>query len=68
MRWWPRLCRKPSAELEHARRERQRAEERLRHDREHVILPLREIREANHIADDIARLVRRRVRREGGEA
>lgn len=63
---WPRLRKKPSAELEHARRERRRAEERLRHDEEHVILPLREIREANHIAEDISRLIRRHVRRERG--
>lgn len=58
---WPRLRRKPSAELEHARRERRRAEERLRHDEEHVIVPLREIRERNHVADDISRLIRRRL-------
>ena len=52
---------KPSPELEHARRERRRAEELLARDMEHVIIPLREIRHANHIQDDISRAIRRRL-------
>lgn len=56
---------KPSPELEHARRERQRAEELLARDLQHVIIPLHEIRRTNHIQDDISRAIRRRVGREG---
>ena len=63
---WPWVPRKPSPDLEHARRERQRAEERLRHDHEHLIIPLREFRRANHIQEDISRLIRQRLGREGG--
>lgn len=64
---WPWMRRKTSPDLEHARRERRRAEELLARDREHVIIPLREMRAVNHIQDDISRLIARRVRREGGD-
>ena len=59
---------KPSPELEHARRARKRAEELLARDMEHVIIPLRQIRAANHIHDDIGRAIRRHVRRQAGGA
>ena len=62
---WPWVPRKPSADLEHARRERQRAEEQLSHAREYLIIPLREIRRANHIQDDISRAIRQRLERGG---
>lgn len=66
MRWtWVR--RKPSPDLEHARSVRRRAEEELRHDEKHTIIPLREIRAVNHIQADISQLIARRVRREKGE-
>lgn len=62
MRWSCRR-RKVSADLEHARRERQRAEENLRHDEEHVSIPLREIRKENHIGPLISALIQRKVER-----
>lgn len=55
--------RKVKADLEHARRERQQAEERLRRDREHVIIPLHEIRETNHIGPLISALIQRKTER-----
>lgn len=61
---WPFRRRQVKADLEHARRERQRAEERLRRDQEHVIIPLREIRETNHIGPLINALIQRKVERE----
>lgn len=63
---WPWVRRKPSAELEHARCQRRKAEENLRRDEEHVIIPLREIRQANHIHEDISRVIRQAAQREGG--
>jgi len=47
-----------------ARAEREAAEQRLEHAREHVILPLREMRARNHIQDDISRLIRQKARKE----
>lgn len=63
MRFPIRRRRKLTRELEHARRERRRAEERLEHEREHVIIPLREIRERNHVGETINELIRRRLER-----
>lgn len=57
---------KTSPELEHARASRQRAEELLARDLEHVILPLHEIRRTNHIQADISRAIRQRIGREEG--
>ena len=54
---------KPSPELEHARQARKRAEEQLARDLEHVIIPLREIRQANHVGPLINALIQRRVER-----
>ena len=56
--------RKESDGLDRARAARRQAEEYLARERDHVIIPLREIRESNHIQEDISRLIRRRVRRE----
>ena len=55
--------RQVKADLEHARRERQRAEERLRHEHEHLTVPLREIRETNHIGPLINALIQRKAER-----
>jgi hypothetical protein len=63
---WPFRRRKVTADLEHARRERRQAEERLRHDQEHTIIPLAEIRKTNHIDPLINALIRRKMEREGG--
>lgn len=56
--------RKVKADLAHARRERQAAEERLQHDQEHTIVPLREIRQENHIGPLINALIQRKADRE----
>lgn len=61
---WPFRRRQVRSDLEHARCERRRAEERLRHDEEHVSIPLREMRARNHIQEDISRLIQKRARRE----
>jgi hypothetical protein len=53
-------------ELERVRSERRQSEEQLRHDEEHVIIPLRRLRERNHIGPLIDELIRRKVEREGG--
>lgn len=50
-----------SASTAHARKEREAAEERLRHAQEHVIIPLRRLREENHVSDIIRELIERRV-------
>lgn len=63
MRWSFGRRRKVKADLQHARCERKRAEERLQHTEEHVIIPLREIRETNHIGPLINALIQRRVER-----
>jgi len=55
--------RKVKPDLEHARSERQQAEERLQHDQEHIIIPLREIRERNHVGETINALIQRRLER-----
>ena len=56
--------RKVKADLQHARSARRQAEERLQYDEEHVILPLHEIREKNHIGPLINALIQRKVDRE----
>lgn len=61
--WQPFRRRRVKPDLEHARRERRQAEERLRSDEEHVIIPLREIRGTNHIGPLIAALIQRKVER-----
>jgi hypothetical protein len=52
--------------LETARREREAAERRLAHDEQHVITPLRELRERNHVSEVIEALIQRRAQ-QGGE-
>lgn len=49
-----------------ARAEREAAERRLDHATEHVIIPLREMRERNHVSEIIEALIRRRVQRGDG--
>jgi hypothetical protein len=56
--------RKVRGELERVRRERQQSEERLRYDEENTIIPLREIRERNHVGETINELIRRKIERE----
>lgn len=51
----------------HARREREESQRRLDRDREHVIIPLREMRERNHVSEVIGALIQRRVQREQEE-
>lgn len=50
--------RKPRPELAEARNARVKAEKSLADAREHVIIPLRELRERNHVAEAIAALIR----------
>lgn len=50
--------------LTRAREERVAAEERLADAREHVIVPLRELREQNHVSEAITMLIQKRVQRE----
>lgn len=64
---WFRRRRKVKADLIRARREREAAEQRLEHDTEHTIIPLREIRARNHIHEDISSLFQKRARGEAGE-
>jgi hypothetical protein len=49
-------------------RELQAAEERLEHDTVHTIIPLGELRQENHIAPRLDRLIQKRARelRDGG--
>jgi hypothetical protein len=58
MRLWRR---KPRPELAEARRERVKAERSLAEAREHVIIPLRELREKNHVNEAITMLIQRRT-------
>lgn len=51
-------------ELSEARRERVNAEKRLAEAREHVIVPLRELREKNHVSEAITMLIQQHVDRE----
>ena len=46
-------------DLAEARKQRETAERRLADAREHVILPLRELREKNHVAEAITMLIQR---------
>ena len=52
---------KASSDLAEARRQREKAEERLADAREHVIIPLRELREKNHVAEAITLLIQTRA-------
>jgi sulfur relay (sulfurtransferase) DsrC/TusE family protein len=45
--------------LAEAREQRETAERRLAEAHEHVILPLRELREKNHVAEAITMLIQR---------
>ena len=65
---WPFRRRQVTADLEHARSERRQAEERLQHDQEHTIIPLRQIRERNHVSETISALIRRKMEQEGWES
>lgn len=62
--WWPGRRRKVKADLEHARRERRRAEELLQHDQEHIIIPLSDLHKENHIGPLISALIQRKAERE----
>jgi len=54
------------AETRKAQLEREAAERRLAHAQEHVIGPLRKMRDENHVGDLIEALIQRR--RQGGAA
>lgn len=47
-------------ELARIRRIRVETEEKLRSEREHVVIPLRELRAKNHVADAITVLIQQR--------
>lgn len=65
MRLWRRRERPAqTAGLTEARRERAVAEHRLAEAREHVIIPLRELRERNHVAEAISVLIQQRIQQE----
>lgn len=49
-----------TAGLAEARRQAGVAERKLAAEREHVIIPLRELREKNHVAEAIIMLIQRR--------
>lgn len=61
---WRRRERPAPHGLAEARAERKAAERRLADAREHVIVPLRELREKNHVSEAIAMLIQRRVQQE----
>ena len=48
-------------ETGHARLEREAAQKRLNHATEHVIVPLRQMRDENHVGDLIKALIQRRA-------
>ena len=50
-----------NTETRHARLEREAAEKRLAHAEEHVIAPLRKLRDENHVSDLIEALIQRRA-------
>jgi F0F1-type ATP synthase membrane subunit b/b' len=62
---WRKRERPVSRELAEARRQREMAEQQLADAREHVIIPLRELREKNHIGQLISELIQRHVERGG---
>lgn len=65
MRLWRRRDRPvPTSGLTEAQRERVAAERSLAEAREHVIIPLRELRERNHVAEAISMLIQQRIQQE----
>jgi hypothetical protein len=66
MRFWWRMRGYPvSPALTEAREAREAAEQRLAEARENVIIPLRELRERNHVSEAITMLIRRRAGQAG---
>jgi hypothetical protein len=61
---WRRKERPVPQALAEARRQREAAEQRLADAREHVIVPLRELREKNHVSEAITVLIQRRAAQE----
>lgn len=53
-----------SRELAEARRQAAEAERKLAAEREHVIVPLRELREKNHVSEAISMIIQHRAGRE----
>lgn len=59
---WQRTRERPvPRSLAEARQERAAAERRLAEARTHVIIPLRQMREENHVFDAVTALIQRRV-------
>ena len=56
--------RRPGSDLTEVRRQRAVAERNLAEAREHVIIPLRKLREENHVSEAITMLIQRRVQQE----
>jgi hypothetical protein len=65
LRWWRRDQRPASDSLAEARRQRAQAELRLAEARQQVIIPLRELREKNHVSEAITMLIQRRAGEQG---
>lgn len=63
--WWRTRDRPASPALNEAREAREAAEQRLAEARETVIIPLRELRERNHVSEAINMLIQRRAGRAG---
>jgi hypothetical protein len=63
--WWRVRGGLLSPALSEAREAREEAEQRLAEARETVILPLRELRERNHVSEAITMLIQQRADRAG---
>jgi hypothetical protein len=62
---WRTRDRPVSPALAEAREAREAAEQRLAEAREHVIVPLRKLREQNHVSEAITMLIQRRAGQDG---
>jgi len=63
--WWRTNDSVGSPALSEAREAREEAEQRLAEARETVIIPLRELRERNHVSEAINMLIQRRADQAG---
>jgi len=63
--WWRTKDSVGSPALSEAREAREEAEQRLAEARETVIIPLRELRERNHVSEAINMLIQRRADQAG---
>jgi len=63
--WWHAKDSPDSPVVSEAREAREEAEQRLAEARETVIIPLRELRERNHVSEAITMLIQRRADQAG---